>query len=282
MKKPIILTLAAMALSLCSCSNEIEQQPEVFTAEPSAEVTTVYIETEPPFSETMEELPPENELSPADPLEALQFKPSGVIKPGVWLSSYTDDTGNFYIFKEDGIHGRFIPIADAEGVDFTYIIDGSGMTLYVGEELTPYDAELEIIDEDNLIIHMTFLGTQDELTYMAEMSPDGFSFYPAKMLAALAREYYEQQTGQKIVGVDYRMYTGDMVVLNLYVHDRNGWRSDVESYTVSMFTAKGWSSVSCEPVDFSSVKLPTTEEHTVADDIPDVVLPESWEVSAQE
>lgn len=282
MKKPIILILAAMTLSLCSCSNEIEQQPEVFTAEPSAEVTTVYIETEPPFSDTMEPLPPENELSPADPLEALEIIPSGVIKPGVWLSSYTDDTGNFYIFNEDGIHGRFIPIADAEGVDFIYTIDGSSMTLYVGEELTPYNADLEVIDEEHFIIHMTFLDTQDELTYMAGLSSEGFSFYPAKKLAALAQEYYEQQTGQKIVGVDYRMYTGDMVVLNLYVHDRNGWRSDVESYTISMFTAKGWSSISCEPVDLSSVKLTSTEEQTISDDIPDVILPESWEASTQE
>ena len=230
----------------------------------------------------MEPLPPENELSPADPLEALEIIPSGVIKPGVWLSSYTDDTGNFYIFNEDGIHGRFIPIADAEGVDFIYTIDGSSMTLYVGEELTPYNADLEVIDEEHIIIHMTFLGTQDELTYMAGLSSEGFSFYPAKKLAALAQEYYEQQTGQKIVGVDYRMYTGDMVVLNLYVHDRNGWRSDVESYTISMFTAKGWSSISCEPVDLSSVKLTSTEEQTISDDIPDVILPESWETSTQE
>lgn len=281
--KRFLPLIAALPLVLCSCSDNSEMPPSPATVEETAEDSTaVYKEAEIPFTETMEDIPLEHELSPADPLGALDIQPSGYFKPGVWTSSYTDDTGNFYIFDEDGLHGRFIPMADAEGVDFTYSIDGSSMTMFVGEELTPYSAELETTDEGHIIIHMTFLGTEDELTYLSGISSENFSFYPGKKLAAMAEKYYEQQTGQELVGVEYIITENDMVILNLYVHDENGWRRDVESYTVSMFSAAGWSSISCEPIDLSTVDMQSAEvETTTGDDIQDVILPESAEAAEQ-
>ncbi len=279
MRKRVVL-LAALPFILCSCADNYESAPDTLTIEQTAEPTSeIHTEPELPFSETMEEMPQEHELSPADPLKHLDIQPSDYFKPGVWTSTYTDDTGNFYIFDDDGIHARLIPMADAEGVDFTYSIDGSRMTMYVGEELTPYNAELETTDEGHVIIHMTFLGTQDELIYMSGISAEGFTFYPTRKLSAMAERFYEQQTGQKLAGIECKITEDDMVVLNLYVHDENGWRLDVESYTVSMFSAAGWSSISCEPVDLSTVELLATgeSEQTGADDIPDIVAPDITE-----
>ena len=278
--KRFLPLFAVLPFVLCSCSNNTESVPVPATMEATSEEQSFYTEPEIPFSETMEEIT--QELTVADPLEFLDIQPSYYFTPGVWTSSYTDDTGNFYIFDKDGLHGRFIPMADAEGVDFTYSIEGSSMTMYVGEELTPYSAELEYIDEGHVIIHMMFLGTQDELTYLSGISAEGFSFYPGKKLAAMAEKYYEQQTGQELVGVEYIIAENDMVVLNLYIHDENGWRFDVESYTVSMFSAAGWSSISCEPVDLSTVELVTVEEQPVVNDVPDVLLPGTAEESAQQ
>ena len=175
--KKILPLIAALPFVLCSCSDNSELPPSPATIEETAEYTTAYTEAEILFTETMEDIPPEHELSPADPLNALDIQPSDYFKPGVWTSTYTDDTGNFYIFDEDGLHGRFIPMADAEGVDFTYSIDGSSMTMFVGEELTPYSAELETTGEGHVIIHMTFLGTEYELIYLSGISSEDFSFY---------------------------------------------------------------------------------------------------------
>lgn len=272
--KKYLPIFAALPIVLCSCGGNADSLP----AAPTAESTEFCISDEPDitfeeFGETMEILPAEHELSPADPLEQLDIQPSGYFKPGVWLSEFSEDTGNFYIFDEDGIHGRFIPIADAEGVDFAYSINGSSMTMYVGEDLTPYNAELEAIDEEHVIIHMTFLGTQDDLTYLSGFSAEGFTFYPARKLASLAGKYYEQQTGVKPVGVDFKMHTDDLVILEPYVLDENGYRSYVDSYTVSVFSAKGWSSISISDVDLSTVDIPATEEvRAINDDIPDEIL----------
>ena len=257
-------------LLLCSCS--IQDEPEVT---PSGEVQP-YIPTadetvEIPFTATMESLPDERELSPADPLKDLDLQPSDYFRPGVYTSEYTDETGNFYIFDSDGLHGRFIPMADAEGVDFTYSIAGNSMTMYIGEELTPYQAELERTDHDTIIIHMTFLGTQDELTYLSGVSADDFTFYPARLLSQLAGKYYEDSTGVELAGVEYKIIEGNMVVLNLWVSDENGWRSDVDTFTVSMFSAKGWSSITYDDIDLSTVVLESAGPvFTGGADIPDV------------
>ena len=63
-----------------------------------------------------------------------------------------------------------------------------------------------------------------------------------------------------------------MVVIDLWVLDENGWRSDVESYTVSMFTAVGWSSITFDEIDLSVISTTeTTEETLPEDDIPDII-----------
>lgn len=258
-----------LPLLLCGCSGTPSEMP-VYTEDPSypsVEVDTAEI----PFSGTIEDIPDEEELTPADPADSLDITPSDYFTPGVWTSLNTDDTGNFYIFDEDGIHGRIIPMADADGVDFLYSINGSQMTMYVGEEFTPYNAALERTDEGHVIITMTFLGTQDELTFLSGVSAGDFTFYPAARLARMAEEYYTNQTGTKLAGVEYLIEENDMVVLNLWVRDQNGWRSDVESYTVSMFSAKGWSSISYEDIDLSTVSIEVTAEQLPEDDIQDIV-----------
>ena len=156
-------------------------------------------------------------------------------------------------------------------MDFTYSINGDSMTMYVGEELTPYQAELERTDHDTVIIHMTFLGTQDELTYLSGVSADNFTFYPARRLSQLARKYYEDKTGVKLAGVEFKIIEGDMVVLNLWIPDENGWRRDVDSFTVSMFSAKGWSSITYDDIDLSTVVLEKDEPISTNDaDVQDV------------
>lgn len=268
MKKIFAIT-ASLLFILCSCSTDTESIPQSLTVE----VTEIFhTEQEPPFTETMEEIPQEHELFPADPLESLNIKPSDFFTPGVWTSTYTDDTGNFYIFDKDGIHGEIIPMSDAEGMGFSYSINGNKMTMYVGEELTPYNAELEKISEGHVIIHMTYLGTQDELVYLSGISAENFSFYPSKKLSVLAERYYMQQTGTELAGIECNIIENDMVVLNLYITDENGWRKDVESYTVSMFTASGWSSITCEPIDLRAAYEESDEpiSQPAEDDIPDI------------
>lgn len=273
MKKILPLT-TLIPLLLCGCAGDNAiPEPLIVTAEASAETIAAESSEEPEFSGTLEELPPEAEFSPADPLSSLNIQPSDYFTPGVYTSSYTDDTGNFYIFDPDGMHGRLIPMADAEGVDFTYSITGNQMTMYVGEELTPYSAELETTDEGHIIIHMTYLGTSDELEYLKDTPADGFSFYPARKLAQLAKKYYTDQTGQELMGVESYIHEGDLVVLNLYTADENGWRSDVESYTVSMFSAKGWSSVTFDDIDLSGVTLTEEAQPQISDDIADIPEP---------
>lgn len=279
-KSLAVLTVLPI-IFLCSCSMNSEIPEILPTAEESAEVTEEFQSVELPFSGTMESLPGEQELSPADPLAALDIQPSDYFTPGVYTSDYTDDTGNFYIFSSDGIHGQFIPMSDAEGVDFTYTIDGNEMTLFVGEELTPYQAQLERTEEGTIIIHMTFLGTQDELKYLSGVSADTFTFYPASRLARMAKKYYEDTTGVKLVGADYRIVLNDMVAVNMWVNDENGWRSDVDSYTVSMFTAKGWSSITYDEIDLSGVALEADEPDFTNDaDVPDVTAETEDSVSA--
>lgn len=269
------LSIAALfPVLLCGCAGGSTIQEILMTAEVTADTVVLASTEEPEFSGTLEELPPTEEFSPADPLDKLNIQPSDYFKPGVYTSSYTDDTGNFYIFDPDGIHGRLIPMADAEGVDFTYSITGNQMTMYVGEELTPYSAELETTDEGHIIIHMTYLETSDELEYLRDVSPDGFSFYPAKKLAQLARKYYERQTGRELMGTEYYIHQGDLVVVNLYVADENGWRSDVDSYTLSMFNAKGGSSITYEDIDLSAVTLTEEASLQTSDDIPDISEPD--------
>lgn len=170
-------------LFLCSCSMNNEFSEVQPGTEEHVNMSTAEETVEVPFNGTMEPIPDEQELSPAEPLKGLNIQPSDYFTPGVYTSEYTDDTGNFYIFNTDGLHGKLIPMADAEGVDFTYSINGDSMTMYVGEELTPYQAELERTDHDTVIIHMTFLGTQDELTYLSGVSADNFTFYPARRLS---------------------------------------------------------------------------------------------------
>lgn len=264
--------LAALPLLfLCSCSMNNEFPETVpATSEEAAEATVDLQTVEQPFNGTMESMPGEQELSPADPLAALDIQPSDYFRAGVYTSDYTDDTGNFYIFSSDGMHGRLIPMADADGVDFTYTIDGDDMTLFVGEELTPYQATLERTDEGSIIIHMTFLGTQDELKYLSNISAEDFKFYPARRLAQLSRKYYEDKTGVKLEGVDFKIISDDMVVINMWVNDENGWRSDVDSFTISMFTARGWSSITYDEIDLSTVELENDEPQFTNDaDIPD-------------
>lgn len=264
---------ALLPLLFCGCAgdNAVPELPE--TAEVTEQVLIPVSSEEPEFRGTLEELPPTEEFTLADPLSGLDIQPSDYFRPGVYTSSYTDDTGNFYIFDPDGIHGRLIPMADADGVDFTYSVDGNRMTMYVGEELTPYSAELETTPDGNIIIHMTYLGTSDELEYLRDVSPDGFSFYPAKKLAQLAEKYYEQQTGRELMGVEYYIHQGDLVVLNLYAADQNGWRSDVDSYTLSMFSAKGWSSITYDDIDLSAVTLTEEPLPQTSDDVPDIDEP---------
>ena len=259
-------------MTLCGCAGDNAiPEPLPVTAEASTEPDVS--SEEPEFTGTLEELPATAEFEPADPLSSLNIQPSDYFTPGVYTSSYTDDTGNFYIFDPDGMHGSLIPMSDADGVDFTYSITGNQMTMYVGEELTPYSAELETTDEGHIIIHMTYLGTSDELEYLREVSADGFSFYPAKRLAQLAKKYYTEQTGRKLMGVEYYIHEGDLVVLNLYVADENGWRSDVDSYTLSMFSASGWSSITYDDIDLSGVTLTEEAEPQTSDDIADISEP---------
>lgn len=274
MKFKLSAVLPLLLLCSCSMNNEIpEEIPQ--TMEP-VYTSTAEETTELPFTYTIEALPGEQELSPADPLKALDLKPSDYFTPGVYTSEYTDDTGNFYIFESDGLHGKLIPMADAEGVDFTYSIDGERMTLYVGEELTPYRAELEKTDHDTIIIHMTFLGTQDELTYLSGVSADNFTFYPARRLAQLSKKYYEDKTGIKLEGVEFKIIESDMVVVNMWVCDENGWRSDVDSFTLSMFTAKGWSSITYDEIDLSAVIIENDAPVSTVDaDIQDVICESS-------
>lgn len=274
MKFKLSAVLPLLLLCSCSMNNEIpEEIPQ--TMEP-VYTSTAEETSELPFTYTIEALPGEQELSPADPLKALDLKPSDYFTPGVYTSEYTDDTGNFYIFESDGLHGKLIPMADAEGVDFTYSIDGERMTLYVGEELTPYRAELEKTDHDTIIIHMTFLGTQDELTYLSGVSADNFTFYPARRLAQLSKKYYEDKTGIKLEGVEFKIIESDMVVVNMWVCDENGWRSDVDSFTLSMFTAKGWSSITYDEIDLSAVIIENDAPVSTVDaDIQDVICESS-------
>lgn len=274
MKFKLSAVLPLLLLCSCSMNNEIpEEIPQ--TMEPIY-TSTAEETSELPFTYTIEALPGEQELSPADPLKALDLKPSDYFTPGVYTSEYTDDTGNFYIFDGDGLHGKLIPMADAEGVDFTYSIDGERMTLYVGEELTPYRAELEKTDHDTIIIHMTFLGTQDELTYLSGVSADNFTFYPARRLAQLSKKYYEDKTGIKLEGVEFKIIESDMVVVNMWVCDENGWRSDVDSFTLSMFTAKGWSSITYDEIDLSAVIIENDAPVSTVDaDIQDVICESS-------
>lgn len=266
MKIKYLLFLAP--LLLCGC-NTTERETLPQTAEATAD-TRETTSDEAPFTGTMDEIGDE-ELSPADPVQSLNITPSDYFTPGVWTSLNTDDTGNFYIFDQDGLHGRMIPMADADGIDFTYSIDGSTMTMYVGEEFTPYNAELERTDEGHVIIHMTFLGTQDELTFLSDVSAGDFTFYPAARLAKMAENYYKAQTGKDLAGVEYLISENDMVVLNLWVKDENGWRRDVDSYTVSMFTASGWSSITYDDVDLSGYQPEVPTEEVPEDDIPDIV-----------
>lgn len=261
--------VVVIPILLCGCNGTPSETP-VFTDESSDDTLEAY-SVETPFSSTMEDIPDENELSLADPLDNLDITPSDYFTPGVWTSQNTDDTGNFYIFDEDGIHGRIIPMADADGVDFVYSINENRMTMYVGEEFTPYNATLERTDEGHVVICMTFLGTQDELTFLSGVSAGNFSFYPAARLAKMAEMYYAQQTGTELAGVEYLIEDNDMVVLNLWVKDQNGWRSDVESYTVSMFSAKGWSSITYDDIDLSSVIIEVTDEQLPEDDIQDII-----------
>lgn len=267
--KRMIIALA-LPLFLCGCSetnSEIQTISEE-TVEASVQASTEEFE----FLATMEDIPDEQELYPADPLDTLNITPSDYFTPGIWTSENSDDTGNFYIFDEDGIHGKMIPMADADGIDFAYSISGSNMTMYVGEELTPYSAELERTSEDHVIIHMTFLGTQDELTYLSAVPESGFTFYPAARLAQMAEKYYFNKTGITLAGSEYSIAENDMVVIDLWVLDENGWRSDVESYTVSMFTAVGWSSITFDEIDLSVIATTeTTEETLPEDDIPDII-----------
>lgn len=261
---------ATLTIFLCGCTATPMESVTVTTvesAESSAEAESVEI----PFNGTMDVSPDISDLTPADLLESLNITPSDYFTPGVWTSLNTDDTGNFYIFDEDGIHARMIPMADADGVDFAYSVNGNSMTMYVGEEMTPYNATLERTDSGTVIIHMSYLGTQDELTFLSEISADGFSFYPAARLADLADKYYTSQTGKELAGVEYLIAENDMVVLNLWVKDQNGWRSDVESYTVSMFTARGWSSITYDDIDLSSVEAEQATVEAAEDDIPDIV-----------
>lgn len=276
MKKMLPVLFLLPLLCSCGANNAVETPSE------SSESVGIVLETaeavmaettEAEFSGTLEAVPSEDELSDAQPLDALDITPSDYFKAGVWTSSYTEDIGNFYIFDEDGIHGKLIPMADAEGVDFVYSINGDKMTMYVGEELTPYSAELEMIDEEHIIIHMTYLGTQDELEFMPGYSADSFSFYPAKKLAELAEKYYTEKTGTELMGAEYYIHEGELVVVNLYVADENGWRSDVESYTLSMFSAKGWSSITLEEIDLSAVEMTEDAAVSVDDNIQDIDEP---------
>lgn len=269
------LAAGLLPLFLCGCTELHESIP---TEETNTSETSVYTEgitDEAIFSGTIEELPQPQEFSPADPLETLDIRPSDYFKPGVWSSTTSEKTGNFYIFDEDGIHGELIPMSDADGVSFVYSITRNRMTMYVGEELTPYRAELEKIDNGSVIIHMTYLGTHDELVYLWEVPDEGFTFYPSRMLAAKAEKYYTETTGTVPAGVDYHIDKNDMVIIDLWVKDENGWRKDVESYTMSMFTGSGWSSITHDKIDLSSVKLGATEEaeNSQDDNIPDIEEP---------
>ena len=73
--------------------------------------------------------------------------------------------------------------------------------------------------------------------------------------------------------MEYIFIENDMLVLNIWVRDSNGWRSDVESYTVNMFTAAGWSSITFEDIDLSTVPPAATEEAALSatDDIADMI-----------
>lgn len=270
MKKYAIAAIA-LPLILCSCADS-ESVPLPQTAEEIEYTTEATCEPDLTFDATMESEPALHEVAPADPLGSLGIEPSDYFTPGVWTSLNSDDVGNFYIFDEDGMHGRLIPMSDSDGVDFTYSISGTSMTMYVGEELTPYSASLEKTDDSHVTIHMTFLGTNDELTYLSGISAEGFTFYPARRLAELAERHYYLETGIKPAGVEYLFHSDDMVVLNIWVRDSNGWRKDVESYTVNMFTAAGWSSITFEDIDLSSVPPETTEEASSAftDDVADI------------
>ena len=271
MKKTAIIA-AILPLILCSCAKN-ENAPLPQTAEELEYTVEATQEPDLTFDATMESDPALHEVVPADPLASLGIQPSDFFTPGVWTSLNSDDAGNFYIFDEDGMHGRLIPMSDSDGVDFTYSIKGTDMTMYVGEDLTPYSASLEKTDDSHVTIHMTFLGTSDELTYLSGMSAEGFTFYPARKLSELAERYYYLETGIKPAGVEYIFIENDMLVLNIWVRDSNGWRSDVESYTVNMFTAAGWSSITFEDIDLSTVPPAATEEAALSatDDIADMI-----------
>ncbi len=259
------LAAGLLPLILCGCAGGYESVPTVEITSEETSLCTAET-TEEIFAATIEALPQPHELSPADPLEALNIDPSDYFKPGVWSSTTSEKSGNFYVFDEDGIHGELIPMSDADGVSFAYSISGSSMTMFVGDELTPYNAELEKTDDGSVIIHMTYLGTHDELKYLWEVPEGGFTFYPSKELADKAEKYYTDLTGTELAGVDYHIDKDDMVIIDLWVKDENGWREDVESYTMSMFTGSGWSSVTRERIDLSEVELDEKEETVDASD----------------
>ena len=91
-----------LPLLFCGCAGDNAVHELPMTVEVTVE-SVVYSTEEPEFRGTLEELPPTEEFAPADPLSGLDIQPSDYFKPGVYTSSYTDDTGNFYIFDPDGI-----------------------------------------------------------------------------------------------------------------------------------------------------------------------------------
>ena len=96
-------------LFLCSCSMNNEFSEVQPGTEEHVTMSTAEETVEVPFNGTMEPIPDEQELSPAEPLKGLNIQPSDYFTPGVYTSEYTDDTGNFYIFNTDGLHGKLSP-----------------------------------------------------------------------------------------------------------------------------------------------------------------------------
>lgn len=266
--------LSLCMLGGCSENNEIIPTREItVTLEETRQETQEAASTEENFASTIEELPYHAELSPMIPSIEHTIASSDYFRSGVWLSEASEGSCNFYVFYPDGIHGELIPIADADGVAFTYRITGNKMLMLMENSHVPYNAELEKINDNKIVISMVDLGIFDELSYFSEIPEKGFVFYPPSILAKKAGVLFEDTTGVKPAGIDFRLNEDNLVIIDIWVKDSNGWREDIESYTVDMITGCGWSSISFDEIDLSEIEIIVTSEEAADDNIGDIEEP---------
>ena len=266
--KRSLLIAAALSFSLIglsACGTSQSQQTPVSLPE-SAPVQT---ETIPQPSEVPAAMPETSSATdlPAPPAAEIPAEPEEPAQPpfaipnGIWLARTDAGYTNYYEFGP----GSMVSCSLDYGIlhRFTYDGDGKALTFRMDPSGSPYPATVEVVSEEELILHWEGL-LPEKLSFVADATFADFPFYSNQDLGDMALEYYEKTSGhspEELDGLVSGTMTNEDNTVTVQLYENLGDHNSTAAwYLVDRFTGTGTNLLNGLPIDLLASTAPEEED----------------------